>query len=187
MTFRPGSGTPKLFLPAAACAALTLVTSCSEPARPATPPQPPAASAPSPASAPPPGSASPPAAVSPKASVSPRSSALAAPEGRLTIEHRGVQVDVPTGWERADMSGCEFQFAQWMPAGSDPCRLTTGLAFYGAATFDPFQGPEVQKTRAAGWSGYVYSGSFAVYVTGTDRETVQEVLDSVRPRASDRP
>ncbi|GIE31284.1 hypothetical protein Ait01nite_043290 [Actinoplanes italicus] len=163
MTFTPGSGTSRLLLPAAAFALLTLVTSCSEPERP--------------------GAATPPAVASVPPSVSAPASADAISPGWTTIENRGVQVDVPADWVRADMNRCEFQFAQWTPPGADPCRLSTGLAFYGAATFDPAHGPEVQQYRGR-WSGHVYSGSFAVYVVGADRDIVQDVLDSVRPRAS---
>ncbi|MEU4622714.1 hypothetical protein AB0G04_22435 [Actinoplanes sp. NPDC023801] len=175
MTFKTGSGTARFVLLAAACVLLALVASCSGPAGSGATTQPAAAEVGAGASTVPEGRAS--------------HKTVPVPEGRegwKTIENRGVHVDVPADWERTDMSGCEFDFAQWAP-GPSSCRLTTGLAFYGAATFDPFRGPEIQQTAGAAWSGYVYAGSFAVYVMGTDRNLVQEVLDSVRPRASKGP
>jgi hypothetical protein len=96
-----------------------------------------------------------------------------------TVEYRGVQIDIPSAWERSDMSGCEFQFEQWAAPGSPACRLEGGAAFYGSATFDPFHGPGVWQT-ATTWSGYAYAGDYAVYVSDTDRDLVQKVVDSAR-------
>jgi hypothetical protein len=113
-------------------------------------------------------------------------------EGWKTIEHRGVQIDIPSAWERLDMSDCEFQFEQWAPPDSSPCDSEGGVAFYGSATFDPAHGPGVRRTTtngtdAATWGGYVYAGDFAVYASDTDRDLVQGVLDSVRVTRSRAP
>jgi hypothetical protein len=102
-------------------------------------------------------------------------------DGWQTVEYRNVQVDVPADWVRVDTGKCEFQSVQWAPAGLPPCRMTAGVVFYGAATFDPAHGPGVRKGEGKTWSGYVFAGDLAVYSAGTDRELVQEVLDTARP------
>ncbi|GIF37137.1 hypothetical protein [Actinoplanes xinjiangensis] len=120
------------------------------------------------------------------ATVSPPPATSAEPrpgDDRQTIEYRDVQVDVPADWVRAESRGCEFEFVQWQPAGSPPCRLTTGVVFYGAATFDPAHRPGVQKGKGDTWVGYVYAGDLAVYAAGPDRALVQDVLDTARPPA----
>jgi hypothetical protein len=101
--------------------------------------------------------------------------------GWQTVEYENVQVDVPADWVRVDTGKCEFQFVQWAPAGSPPCKVTAGVVFYGAATFDPAHGPGVRQGEGKTWAGYVYAGELAVYATGTDRDLVQGVLDTARP------
>jgi hypothetical protein len=104
-------------------------------------------------------------------------------EGWKTVEYHGVQIDVPFAWVRLDMSDCEFQFERWAPSDSPPCDFEGGAAFYGSATFDPARGPGVWRTTTNGtdaWGGYVYAGDWAVYTSDTDRDLVQEVLDSAR-------
>nr|BFE74027.1 hypothetical protein GCM10020092_073280 [Actinoplanes digitatis] len=96
-----------------------------------------------------------------------------------TIEYRGVKVDIPADWKRLKKDDCEFQFEQWAPPGSHPCDFKGGVRFYGSATFDPAHGPGVRRTTGT-WSGYVYAGDYAVYVSGADRDLVQRVLDSAR-------
>lgn len=125
----------------------------------------------------------------------PRSEVVAdfpAREGWKTIEYQGVRIDIPSVWERLDMSDCEFQFEQWAPPDSPPCGLEKGAVLYGSATFDPAHGPGVRRTAtngpdAATWSGYVYAGDYAVYARDTDRDLVQEVLDSARMTGSKAP
>ncbi|MFC4071380.1 hypothetical protein [Actinoplanes subglobosus] len=102
-------------------------------------------------------------------------------DGWKTVDHSGVQVDVPADWLRPDTTGCEFTFVQWAPPGSPPCRMTTGVVFYSAATFDPAHGPGVRQNEDKTWAGYVFAGDLAVYAAGTDRELVQDVLDTARP------
>ena len=104
-------------------------------------------------------------------------------EGWKTIDYEGVQIDIPSAWERLDMSDCEFQFERWARPDSPLCDFEGGAAFYGSATFDPAHGPSVRRTTENGiatWGGYVYAGDFAVYASDGDRDQVQEVLDSVR-------
>jgi hypothetical protein len=121
-----------------------------------------------------------PAAPSPSPSTAASASA-AIKDGRQTIEYGGVQVDVPAAWARVDSSGCEFRLEMWAPPGSPRCRLTNGVVFYGAATFDAAHGPGVRQEKGGTWAGYAYAGSYAVYAADADRDLLQEVLDSARP------
>lgn len=102
-------------------------------------------------------------------------------DGWKTVDHDGVQVDVPADWARTETTGCEFTFVQWAPPGSPRCRLTVGVVFYSAATFDPAHRPGVRQEKDKTWAGYVFAGDLAVYAAGTDRELVQDVLDTARP------
>ncbi|MEU4217360.1 hypothetical protein [Actinoplanes sp. NPDC026623] len=114
------------------------------------------------------------------------SAAPSARPGWQTIEYRGVQVDIPSAWERVDPSDCEFK--QWALPGSSPCGRTEGVAFYGSALFDPAHGPGVRRDAdGAGWGGYVYAGDYAVSASDTDREVVQRLLDSARVTAGRSP
>ena len=54
-----------------------------------------------------------------------------------TIEYHGVEVEIPSEWERADLSDCEFQFEHWGPPGDSDCQGTHGVSFYGSDRFDP--------------------------------------------------
>jgi hypothetical protein len=126
---------------------------------------------------------------------SPRSEVVADAPARIiwkTIEYRGVQIDIPSAWERLDMGDCEFQYERWAPPHSPPCRYEGGVAFYGSATFDPAHGPGVRRTDTSGagiptWGGYVYAGDYAVYASDTDRDLVQKVLDSAQVTGSKAP
>jgi hypothetical protein len=105
--------------------------------------------------------------------------------GWKTIDSHGVRFDIPSAWQRLDMSDCEFRFEQWAPPDSSPCGLEGGAVFYNAATFDPADGPGVRRTAAGGadaatWGGYVYAGDYAVYVSDNDRDLVRQALGSVR-------
>jgi hypothetical protein len=103
-----------------------------------------------------------------------------------TIEYEDVRIDIPSAWDRLDMSSCEFQFERWAPPSSSACDFEGGVAFYGSATFDPAHRPGIRRTPAdetATWGGYVYAGDFAVYTSDEDREVVREVLDSARATA----
>jgi hypothetical protein len=102
-------------------------------------------------------------------------------EGWKTIAFEGVQIDVPSAWERLDMNDCEFQFERWARPGSPPCDFEGGAGFYDSSTFDPAHGPGVRRTTENGiptWGGYVRTGDFAVYASDSDRAVVQAVLDS---------
>ena len=104
-------------------------------------------------------------------------------EGWKTIEYGGVTIEIPSAWERLDMSDCEFQSERWAEPDSPPCDFEGGAAFYGSATLDPANGPGVRRTTENGiatWGGYVYSGDFAVYASDSDRDLVQAVLDSAQ-------
>jgi hypothetical protein len=126
---------------------------------------------------------------------SPRSEVVAdspAREEWKTIEYRGVQIDVPSAWERLDMSDCELQYERWAPPHSPPCRYEGGAAFYGSATFDPAHGPGIRRTATKGtdaptWSGYVYAGDYVVYASDNDRDLVQRLLDSAQVTGSKAP
>ena len=100
-----------------------------------------------------------------------------------TVEYQGVQIGIPSAWERLDMSDCEFQFQLWAPPDSPPCRFEGGVVFYGSAIFDPAHRPGIRRTASNGtdtasWAGYAYAGNYAVYVLDADRNLVQKVLDS---------
>ena len=105
--------------------------------------------------------------------------------GWKPLAYEGVSVDVPSDWERLDMSDCEFRFERWAPPGVAPCDPDAeGIAFYGSATFDPELGPGVIRNDAdpqiPDWEGYVYAGDFAVHASGNDRAIVESVLKSAR-------
>jgi hypothetical protein len=107
-------------------------------------------------------------------------------QGWQTIRYGDVRVDIPRGWRRSDMGGCEFRFEHWGPPGSPACGQRAGVAFYASATFDPARGPGVRRadgTDAAShlaWAGYVIAGHLAVYVSSDRRDVVQSILRSVR-------
>lgn len=106
----------------------------------------------------------------------------AAREGWQTIEYRGVRVDLPAAWSRREMRDCEFRYERWAAPGSADCA-NDGVAFYGAALFDPSRGPGISRSDddgRPGWSGYVYAGDFAVYANDPDRAVVSQVLGSAR-------
>jgi hypothetical protein len=101
--------------------------------------------------------------------------------GWKTIDYRGVRVDIPSTWDRTEMSGCEFGFEHWAPPDAADCGRDGGVAFYAAATFDPSHSPGIRRSedsRGVTWGGYAYAGEFAVYVSDADREVVKRVLDS---------
>jgi hypothetical protein len=101
----------------------------------------------------------------------------------MTIRYQGVRVDIPASWERLDMDDCEFQFEVWTPPDSKRCAWANGMAFYRSETFDPSQKPGVRRADTHDgpeWGGYTYAGTFAVYASDDDRETVRRVLKSAR-------
>jgi hypothetical protein len=103
--------------------------------------------------------------------------------GWKTVEYQGVEVEIPAGWTKADMTGCEFKFERWTPPGMPACSPDGGVAFYGSATFDPAHGPGIRHgglNDSPAWAGYVYAGHYAVYVAHDDRQLVQHVLGSAR-------
>jgi hypothetical protein len=106
--------------------------------------------------------------------------------GQKTIDYRDVRVAIPADWHRSDMDGCEFRVEHWAAPQAHECGVGSGLAFYASATFDPAHGPGiVRQGNATGgdgssWAGYVDAGDVVVYVAHTEREVVQQVLDSVR-------
>ena len=104
-------------------------------------------------------------------------------EGWKTIAYQGVQAEVPSAWERVDMSSCEFQFERWARADSAGCDFEGGLGFYDSSTFDPAFGPGVRRTTENGrrtWGGYAYVADFAVYASDDNPDVVKGVLDSAR-------
>jgi hypothetical protein len=101
-----------------------------------------------------------------------------------TVAYQETQLDIPSAWQRVDMSRCEFEWVRWAPPDSPPCKFQGGVEFYGSATFDPFDRPGVRRTRNPDhgdkrWGGYVTTGRFAVYASDDDHDVVQKVLDSV--------
>lgn len=103
--------------------------------------------------------------------------------GWKTIAYQGVQIDIPSAWERLDMSDCEFQGERWAQPGSSACDFDGGAAFYESSTADFATGPGVRRTTENGtatWGGYVYAGHFAVYASDGHRPVVQGVLASAR-------
>jgi hypothetical protein len=124
-----------------------------------------------------------PSASAPAASVQPSTiPGSRAPDGWQTIEYSGVRVDVPGDWVRVDTKECGFEAVRWQPAGAPACRVTSGLVFYLEATFDPAYGPGIHQGKDGTWSGYVFAGEYAVFMAGTDRQLIQDVLDTARPR-----
>lgn len=98
-----------------------------------------------------------------------------------TVEHQGVSVELPLAWVELDRSGCEFDFTVYGPEASDPCRPEQNLAFYASATFDPAYGPGIHRNPDGdGWGGYTYVDDTVVWVTATERDVVERVLDSAR-------
>lgn len=108
-------------------------------------------------------------------------------ESWQTIEHGGVQVDVPATWERMDTDSCEFEITRWGDPAVSPCEFEDAVTFYGSALFDPAHGPGVVRDADDGavtWSGYVYAGDYAVYVfDNDDRQLVRNILASARESA----
>jgi hypothetical protein len=108
----------------------------------------------------------------------------AAATGWKVIEYEGVRIDVPAHWVRLGQADCEFRFERWGPPGTGACGYDGGVAFYGAATFDPSHGPGVQRSESGDeppWGGYAYAGEFAVYVSDEDRSVVTMILRSAEP------
>jgi hypothetical protein len=103
--------------------------------------------------------------------------------GWKTIQYQGVRLDIPSAWDRSDMSGCDFEFEHWAPPGAAGCGTDGGVAFYASATFDPAHGPGIRRSddsHGGSWGGYTDVGQFAVYVSDPDREVVKRVLNSTR-------
>lgn len=103
--------------------------------------------------------------------------------GWKTVTYKGTQVDIPSTWQRVDMSGCEFKSVRWAHPSSPPCAFQGGVEFYGSATFDPFNGPGVRRNPEDDdkrWGGYVLAGRFAIYASDDNRDLVQKMLGSVR-------
>ena len=103
--------------------------------------------------------------------------------GWKTIQYQGVRLDIPSAWDRSDMSGCEFDFEHWAPPGAVDCGMDGGVAFYASATFDPAHGPGIRRSddsQGGSWGGYTDAGQFVVYVSDRDREVVRRVLTSTR-------
>lgn len=96
-----------------------------------------------------------------------------------------VLIDVPADWERVDTSGCEFEWVRFGPTDADPCDGDrAGVALYGSATFDPMHGPGLLVEGDSSpplVGGYVHTGQYAVYVSGTDEAVARRVLGSARP------
>ncbi len=105
-------------------------------------------------------------------------------DGWQTIGYDGVEVDLPSDWVRMDTSGCEFSFERWGPPDLEPCAPSGGVAFYVSATFDPaHRSGSIRSESTEGlpsFSGYVYGGDYAAYVSTDDRDRAWRVLASFR-------
>ena len=107
-------------------------------------------------------------------------------DGWQIVGYDGIEVDLPPDWVGLDTSDCEFSAVRYGLPGTDPCEPDTGLAFYGSATFDPAHRsglrrvPPSEEVPEGGWTGYVYGGDHAVYLTASDRDEAWRVLASVR-------
>jgi len=99
-----------------------------------------------------------------------------------TIEYEGVQVDVPSDWEKSDQTGCGIPVEGWSAPSTKACKFIEGIAFFGTGTFDLKGQPTEIRTKpdGSGYGGYVIVGSLAVAADSADREVVQGVLDSAR-------
>ena len=109
----------------------------------------------------------------------------AADDGWQQLSYRGLRLEVPGGWTRMD-GDCESAAEHWGPSELEPCSAGVGVWLYGAATFDPGDGPGVHAVEATdnlpdgGFGGYVTPSDVAVYAQDLDEEVVQRVLESVR-------
>lgn len=105
----------------------------------------------------------------------------AAPGAWRTIEHEGVRVAVPASWRQSDTDGCDVRLARWAAPGAQDCT-GAGVSFFGSAAFDPGRPPGLRRAPSGGdpgnWGGYVYAGDQAVWVEGTQRRVVAQVLRS---------
>ncbi|WP_299054061.1 hypothetical protein [uncultured Nocardioides sp.] len=103
--------------------------------------------------------------------------------GWQTIDHRGLDVEIPASWHRADLGGCEFEYEHWTVSADDACGQGPGVSFYASATYDAARGPGVRPDPPAPgprrWSGYEVAGDVAVYVTAVHRGVAQRVLASL--------
>src|SRR4051794_20943090 len=85
--------------------------------------------------------------------------------GWKTVEYGPLMVDIPSTWERLDMSECGLPSERWAGRGSSPCHFDGGVGFQAGDTFDPAQGPGVTRTTVNGgptWGGYVRLGGVVV-------------------------
>jgi hypothetical protein len=101
--------------------------------------------------------------------------------GWMTIEYRGIRVDIPSGWER--LEGCEVPWEHWGPEGAS-CASDGGVYLSSSTMYDPARGPGIRRTEldsgSDGWGGYVYVGDLAVYASDRDRDLVETMLASGR-------
>ncbi len=113
----------------------------------------------------------------------PRSIRTATP-GWQTVEINGVQVEVPDNWVRDP--ACEGSSASrpLLGVSGEPCAEGAGLFVYGAALFDPAQGPGLRPCGRALWCGYRRVASEdgsgqVVYVRGVDRDTGLRIIGDI--------
>jgi hypothetical protein len=95
-----------------------------------------------------------------------------------------ARAEIPGDWSKHTCDFDGFESEIYAPTQNDACQFGTYLAFYPSATFDPADMPGVitastdeGKTR---WSGYVYTGDYAVSVSTGDRDLTRRILASTR-------
>jgi hypothetical protein len=106
-------------------------------------------------------------------------------DGWQEVTYKGVNVELPPGWERLEVADCGPSQERWGPADLDPCAGDAGLWFLASATFDPAGGPGVHTAPVSdnlpqgGWAGYVTRGDVVVNVADPDQAVVRRILQSV--------
>ena len=106
-------------------------------------------------------------------------------DGWQTIGYDGVEVDLPSGLGQDGHLGLRVQLRALGPAGVlSRARRPAVLAFYVSATFDPaHRSGSIRSESPEGlpsFSGYVYGGDYAAYVSTDDRDRAWRVLASFR-------
>lgn len=97
-----------------------------------------------------------------------------------------VRASIPGDWSKYTCDFDGFESDVYGPSQADACNFRTYLAFYGSATFDPFDGPGVISSSSGPspydetLGGYVYAGQWAVSASTPDRDLTRRILASAR-------
>ena len=106
-------------------------------------------------------------------------------DGWQLVSYRGVTLELPSDWERLDISGCVESTERWGPADLDPCAGDLGLWFLESDAFDAATGPGVHTAPVSenlpdgGFTGYVTRGDVVVNAASDTEDVVRRILQSV--------